>query len=141
MIAFALLPFFFYGGDVFGSTSITFTTISSQEQWDSVMTVSKETGKPVFVDVYAVWCGFCKRLHRFVYTDSAVAAYFNDHFINITLDGEQSFGRHIVSVYGIRGYPTLLFLNDRGGLLQRVNGYVEPAVLLSHGRRATERAR
>jgi thioredoxin 1 len=128
------------GGTVFGSAPIAITAITTQAQLDSVMQVSKATGKTVYLDVSTTWCGYCRRLHRQVYTDSAVAAYFNTHFINITIDGDQPLGKEIARIYGVRGFPTLLFLNGDGGVVHRVNGYVEPAVFLSHGRRASERA-
>jgi len=142
-IAFTVLFFtvmILHGGVVNGTTPIGITAITTQAQLDSVMQVSKATGKPVYLDVSTTWCGYCRRLHRQVYTDSAVAAYFNAHFINITIDGDQPLGKEMARIYGVRGFPTLLFLNSEGGVLHRVNGYVEPAVFLSHGRRALERA-
>jgi thioredoxin 1 len=115
--------------------AIEFTPIASQAEWDSVLAVSKSTGRPVFLDISTTWCGFCRKLHRNVYTDTTLSSFFNTRFINISLDGDHSFGKVIGSTYGVRGYPSLLFLNHEGGLLHRVNGYVEVNVLLSHGRR------
>ena len=118
------------------TTKLEFIPITTQEQWDSVLEVSKATGKPVFLGAHASWCGYCKKLFRVVYADTVLAGYFNTNYINISIDVDQEFGKFIAGRYGVRAYPTLLFLNSNGEMLNRINGYVEPAVMLSYGRRS-----
>jgi thioredoxin-related protein len=115
---------------------IDYVHITTQAQWDSVMTLSKQQERPVFLVGHTSWCGYCKQFFSNVSTDSNVAVYYNTNYLNITVDVEQEFGRSIATRYGIRGYPTLLFLDSAGTQLNRVNGYVDPAVLLSYGRRS-----
>jgi thioredoxin-related protein len=115
---------------------IQFFHVTTQAQWDSLMEVSKGSGKPVFVVGHTTWCGYCKRFFSVVSGDSSVAAYYNAYYVNIAIDTDQDFGKVIASKYGVRGYPTLLFLDAKGVQLNRVNGYVDPAVLLSYGRRS-----
>lgn len=38
--------------------------------------LSAETGKPIFVDVSAVWCGYCKKMKRNVYSEESVAKHW-----------------------------------------------------------------
>ncbi len=115
--------------------------ITSQSQWDSVMEVSKATGRPVFLGAHASWCGYCKKLINVVYADTVVARYFNTNYINISIDVDKEFGRHIAQKYGVKAYPTLLFLNGRGEVLNRINGYVDPSEMLSYGRRSLHKFR
>lgn len=115
---------------------IQFSHVTTQAQWDSLMEVSKGTGKPVFLVGHTTWCGYCKRFFSIISCDSSVAAYYNAYYVNIAIDADQEFGKVIASKYGIRAYPTLLFLDAKGTQLNRVNGYVDPAVLLSYGRRS-----
>jgi len=115
---------------------IDYVHITTQAQWDSVMTLSKQQERPVFLVGHTSWCGYCKQFFSSVSADSNVAVYYNTNYLNIAVDVEQEFGRSIAARYGIRGYPTLLFLDSAGTQLNRVNGYVDPAVLLSYGRRS-----
>ncbi len=59
------------------------TTAFAQIQWvsfEEAMALAKKDGKPVLVDVYTDWCGWCKRLDATTYRDSAVVAFINAHF-------------------------------------------------------------
>ena len=51
-----------------------------------------------------------------VFPKDAVGEYFNARFVNIKLDAEDEDvnGPEIGDRYGIRAYPTLLFLNPTG---------------------------
>jgi len=44
---------------------------------------AKEENKPVFLDVYAGWCGPCKKLKKTTFKDETVGEYFNKNFICI----------------------------------------------------------
>jgi thiol-disulfide isomerase/thioredoxin len=115
---------------------IDFKVIGTQEEWDSVLKVSSGSGLPVFVSIHAEWCKYCRLMEREAYSDPPVAAYFNHSFINVMMDGEKAFGKTFAQRQGVTGFPTLIFLNGKGSVLQRVNEYVEPPKLLSYARRA-----
>lgn len=131
-----LTLFVLVSGTSLRAGGIGYIHVTTQVQWDSLMEISKQQNLPVFLVGHTSWCGYCKRFFNTVSTDTSVADYFNTHFMNIAVDMEQEFGRSLATRYGIRGYPTLLFLNGLGAQINRVNGYVDPAVLLSYGRRS-----
>ena len=131
-----LMVCWLFSGSVVRAQGVDFLHITTQAQWDSVMEVSKQQMVPVFLVGHTTWCGYCKKFFSVVAADSTVGAYFNTNYLNIAVNAEQEFGRTIASRYGIRGYPTLLFLDAAGTQINRVNGYVDPAVLLSYGRRS-----
>jgi thioredoxin-related protein len=116
--------------------TVQFTKISLQEQWDSILRISSETGMPVFVTIHADWCKYCRLMEAEVYGDRQVADYFNQFYLNVVMDGEKDFGKIYAQRQAVQGFPTLLFVNGKGGILQRVNGYVEASRLLTYGRRA-----
>jgi len=96
---------------------------------------AKTENKPIFLDVYATWCGPCKQLKRKTFTDAEVGNYFNAHYINIAIDGETAEGEELVRKYQIQGYPTLLILDKNGKLLTQQVGFVEPHILVNFGKR------
>ena len=60
--------------------------------WEDALDAAKEEDKIIFVDAYAKWCGPCKRMAKEVFTKKEVGTFFNDNFINIKLDMEESHG-------------------------------------------------
>lgn len=49
----------------------------------------KSTPKPILVDVYTDWCGWCKVMDRETYSNPKVAAYINEHYYAIKFDAER----------------------------------------------------
>ena len=44
--------------------------------------------KPVVVDVYTSWCGWCKRMDRTTYADEEVLDYMEEAFVPIKMNAE-----------------------------------------------------
>ncbi|HEX9980993.1 MAG TPA: thioredoxin family protein [Flavobacterium sp.] len=95
---------------------------------------AKKSGKPVFIDFYATWCGPCKKLKK-TFRDKAVGDYFNKNFINISVDGETAEGARLLNQFRVNSYPTLLIVNADGKQLTKSTGYLEPYILINFGRR------
>jgi len=93
---------------------------------DAAMRKAERESKPVMVDFYTDWCGWCKRLDQDTYTDKEVNA-FSVRFVSVKVDGDKH--RDLVSRYGVRGYPTILFLNSKGDVIQTIPGYMKPGQL------------
>jgi uncharacterized protein YyaL (SSP411 family) len=45
-----------------------------------------ELGRPILLDVGAVWCPWCSLMDRDTYTNIATAEYINQHFVPIKVD-------------------------------------------------------
>jgi len=88
---------------------------------------AKESNKLIFVDAYTTWCGPCKWLAKNVFTDKDVADYYNENFINFKIDMEKGEGPDLARKWEIKGYPTLLFLDQNGEVIHRSIG-ARPAV-------------
>ena len=102
--------------------------------WNDGLSAAVRSGKPVIVDVYTDWCGWCKRMDRDVYARSDVGDYLNHHFVMVRLNAESGervqysgrtlTARSLASGFDVTGYPTTIFLKCDGTHLVNVPGYV-----------------
>ena len=58
--------------------------------WNEGLAAAAGGGKPVIVDVYTDWCGWCKRMDRDVYAKAAIGDYLNQHFVMVRLNAESA---------------------------------------------------
>lgn len=101
---------------------------------EEALTKAKQAKKPLFVDVYATWCGPCKQMAATSFIDPDVTTYYNANFISLKLDGEKNDGPSVMQKYGISAYPTLLYFNANGDLVGKVVGALQAKQLLSKGK-------
>ncbi len=85
---------------------------------------AKAKQQPVIIDIYAPWCGYCRKLQREVYPASEVRA-ITDKFVRVRVNGEEH--RDVMRKYGVRAFPTIVFLDANGGEIDRINGYMPAA--------------
>ena len=90
--------------------------------FSEILAKAKAQKKLVFMDVYASWCGPCKRMASEVFTQKKVGDYFNATFVNAKFDAEVGEGRTIAARYGVNAYPTFLLLNGDGKLVGKMVG-------------------
>jgi len=102
--------------------------------WDEGMRQARASNRPILVDVYTNWCGWCKRMDRDVYARADVRDYLAGSFVTIklnaesqargTYEGRSLTSRALASRLGVRSYPTTLFLRPGGARIVTVPGYV-----------------
>ena len=92
---------------------------------------AKKENKLVFIDAYASWCGPCKMMERNTFPRKSVGDFYNKNFVNSRIDMEKGEGREIAARFGVRSYPTYLFLNSDGELVAQNYGYMEESVFLA----------
>lgn len=83
--------------------------------------------KYVMVDFYTGWCHWCKVLDQVTYKDPRVAG-MAEKMVSVKVNAEAE--TRLRDKYGVRGYPTIVFLNPDGTLRQRVVGYKPPEAFL-----------
>lgn len=121
-------PFIGYGETALKKAEgIEFTQVG----WQEVLDQAKKANKLIFLDCYTSWCGPCKMLAKTVFTDPDVAALFNEKFVNVKMDMEKGEGVQLKDKYGIKAYPTLLFIDGESEVVHRVVGGVDLKTLMN----------
>jgi outer membrane lipoprotein-sorting protein len=88
--------------------------------FDEAIKVSKATGKVIMIDFYTTWCGPCKQMAAEAFTSEPFLERAKD-FVLCKLDAEVETG--LAAQYGIRAYPTVVFVNSEGKKVHEFVGY------------------
>jgi thioredoxin-related protein len=109
--------------------------------FDAGLEEARAAKRPVLVDVYTDWCGWCKRMDRDVYARADVRDYLARRFVTVKLDAEGTAaaryegrahtGTTLARRFKVTGYPTTVFLRADGGHLVNVPGYIPPERFLT----------
>jgi thioredoxin-related protein len=110
------------------------TAAPAWRAWDEGLKEAARLKRPVLVDVYTDWCGWCKRMDRDVYARADVRDYLARRFVVVKLnaesparvrwEGREMTSRALASRLGVTGYPNTTFLDAAGRKLGSVPGYV-----------------
>jgi thiol-disulfide isomerase/thioredoxin len=88
---------------------------------DDALAKAKASGKRVFIDFETTWCGPCKSMDEWIWTDTEVAAALNAGYVGVKLDGDIE--KALVKRFTVTGYPTMVMLDSAGKEVQRLVGY------------------
>ncbi|GAA4234651.1 hypothetical protein GCM10022291_14580 [Postechiella marina] len=97
---------------------------------------AKKENKLVFMDCYTTWCGPCKWMSKEIFPQKEVGDFFNDNFISIKVDMEKGEGIALNSKYGIKAYPTLLFIDGNGNEVHKLVGGLKAPDLIEGAKSA-----
>ena len=89
---------------------------------------AKQSHKLLMVDFYTSWCGYCKKLDAETYTDPNVIK-LSGQVVTVKVDAEHE-GKTLAEKYQVRGFPTILFLNETGGVEGMIDGYLPPTAFV-----------
>lgn len=116
--------------------------------WEQAMEKSQQNKKKIMVFIHTDWCGWCKRMDETTFDQDYLVKYINQNFYAVKFDAEQKEDiKHKDKVYkfvnkGRRGYhefaaaitmgrlsyPTTVFFDENGDVIQPIPGYQAPDV-------------
>jgi thiol-disulfide isomerase/thioredoxin len=107
-----------------------------QGSWADIKAKAKAENKYIFVDAYTTWCGPCKWMSANVFTDKNVGEFYNQNYVNFKLDMEKGEGLTFAKTYQVNAYPTLLYFNSMGEVVNKRIGGAPAAQFLEIGKNA-----
>ena len=110
-----------------------------QGTWGDLLKEAQKTGKPFWVDFYAVWCGPCKMMSSRTFKDNQVGAFSNQNFISYKLDCEKGEGPQLASKYKIKAYPTIIAFDALGNEIDRYVGFMDATQFQEWLKKITEK--
>jgi thioredoxin-like negative regulator of GroEL len=97
-----------------------------ESQWTVALKKARAARKPIMVDFWADWCGWCQRLDQTTYVDPEVVRLSRD-FIPVKVDTEGGSRQTAIALkYEVTTLPTILFLSPAGNPVLRISTYQGP---------------
>ncbi|MDR6489431.1 peroxiredoxin [Chryseobacterium vietnamense] len=116
------------------STGISFQKIDLE----AAKKIAAKENKLIFIDLFTTWCGPCKLMAKNTFTDPRVGEMFNKNFVNLAIDAEKE-GLGLAKEFKVVNYPSFLFLDSNGKLVQYDFGYYNAEQFLSVGASVLEK--
>lgn len=104
-----------------------------------ILAKAKAEGKMVFLDCYTTWCGPCRVMSNTIFTKNEVGEYFNKHFVSYKLDMERGEGPALGKKYGVKAFPTMLFMDAEGNVRHTIVGSKSANELIEEAKTALKK--
>ncbi len=111
-----------------GKSDINWTT------FDEGVARARKEQKLLVVDFYTDWCHWCQVMDKETYGNPEIVDYAKEKVVMAKLNAETSekfkfrgatySGRELSMMFGVRGFPTTVFMTSEGELITSVSGFI-----------------
>lgn len=102
--------------------------------FEKALSVADTSNRPVFIDVWAPWCGWCRKMKREVYPK--LAQQMNNQFVLTRLNRDDNKTKHyyqgqqltslkLAKKLKSQSVPTIVLLDPEGDYLLHISGFIE----------------
>jgi thioredoxin-related protein len=106
------------------SIALNAQTNPVDESWELAKKQAQTEKKLIFVDLYFTGCAPCAQMDKEVFPDPKVAAVLNADFVTFKSDIlKEEIGKKLCMKYGVTGFPTFLFMNADGKVIDIAGGF------------------
>ena len=102
------------------AASKTARSIVWRQNFEAAQAEAAKSHKPLMVDFYTEWCGACKMMDAEAYTNADVIRA-SQKFVMVKVDAEKR--ADLAQKFKVDGYPTLVWLDNSGNVLNSSPGY------------------
>lgn len=111
---------------------------------EEAMAAAEKNPKPILIDLYTDWCGWCKKLDADTFGHKGIAEYISKNFYPVKFDAEQRetvkyLGKEYTPMRNERthplaitlsggrlSYPMIVYMKADGQVITTVPGYAKP---------------
>lgn len=106
------------------SIALNAQTNPADESWELAKKQAQKEKKLIFVDLYFTGCMPCAQMDKEVFPDPKVAAVLSKDFVTFKSDIlKEEIGKKLCMKYGVTGFPTFLFMNADGKVIDIAGGF------------------
>jgi thioredoxin-related protein len=106
--------------------------------FEEAIQLAEENQKPILVDVWAPWCGWCKKMQKEVYPE--LSDDFSEHFVwtRLNRDDNETSLRYknqtftplrLAQTLNVQSVPAIVFLSPEGEYIFHTLGFLEAETL------------
>lgn len=109
-----------------GSGSESKGGIRWDRDFEAAIKKARSANKPVMIDFWADWCGWCHRLDATTYRDEQVMQLAKG-FVPVKVNAEGTKAEVAIAMrYGVSSLPTIAFISPSGRMVLRLEGFQGP---------------
>lgn len=132
-----------YFGFLLGMLLLTSSTQAQELEWHSfedALAIAEETERPIVVDVWAPWCGWCHKMQKETYpalskelTQQFVFTRLNrdDHETEYQYQGQKLISMRLAQKLNAQTVPTIIVLSANGNYRFHLSGFLTSEKLRS----------
>ncbi|MDH4222380.1 MAG: thioredoxin fold domain-containing protein [candidate division Zixibacteria bacterium] len=104
-------------------------------KYDEGLKLAKKENKKVMTFFYTDWCGYCKKMLSYTFTDQEVKKLLGEKFVSIKVNGEsrnkisvnkkEMTEKELTSGFVASGFPTTWFFESNGDKISPMVGFMK----------------